>query len=329
MNGVSVGGRLNPTHTAIFVTDSPPENADQPAAQKTPGKRKRLLRQAIKLGIVLSCVFILVALSGAWLAYWKRTGILNAIFAEAAAPYRIAAGKFDIDAGGNLDFYDVRLESGGLNGDTGAIITIPHASGVIDFRDALDGKFVSIAIRRPMIQIPFEMIMSGDAPAGLEAIDEEVSTIAPAFASPQLALDDLSIVDAELRIGDALSAKFDHQADALAVYEDGTIESRRHKLVLRDVRFVGPADADGEPDEWVTVPSADAEFSMHRDGGIVQLHSLEIPKATLATDSSLIQWLVDAGFGPFLFHQMTMLATIVGGSSQRNPQGAGERRFLL
>ena len=91
-------------------------------------------------------LMLLLLILGGWLAYAKRTAILNAILEDAAAPYRIVAGRFDLDASGNLDVYDVRLEEEPSDGGDGAAIEIPHAKAVLDFRDALGGKIVSIAI---------------------------------------------------------------------------------------------------------------------------------------------------------------------------------------
>ena len=247
-------------------------------------------------------LLLLLLVLGGWLAYAKRTVILNALLEDAATPYRIVAGRLDLDASGNLDVYDVRLEEEQTDGSVGVVITIPHARGVLDFRDALEGKFVSIEIERPVIHVPLSTIMQSEAPAGLEAIEEEVSNIAPAFASPRFALERLVIDDAELTISDngldvpdgdvasaPISARFDYDADALALYSDGSIETRRHKLSLREIGL----------GEWVTIPTAEAEYSIHREGGLVQLHSLEIPAAKVASDDALVRWLVDAGFGPF------------------------------
>ncbi|MGK0185031.1 MAG: hypothetical protein ACI9R3_000805 [Verrucomicrobiales bacterium] len=246
-----------------------------------------MLKWAALLGVLFLCLLVL----GGCLAYAKRTAILNAVLADATAPYKMVAGSLDFDARGNLELFDVRLEEGG---DTGVIIDIPHASAVVDFREALGGKIVSVKIDQPVIQVPLKTIMFSEAPTGLEAIEEEVSTIAPEFTSPRFALESLLISDAKVVIGGAISASFDYDADALTLFGDGSIETRRHQLSLRDVIFAAAEDTDA----WLSIPRADVEFSINREGGEVQVHALEIPEGEIRWDAAMLRWLVDAGFGP-------------------------------
>ena len=225
------------------------EHSPEPLDSQTVAKSDSRVRRTrgwwwrlAKWGAIVGVLLLVLLVAGGVLAYAKRTTILNAIL-DATAPYRISAGRMEFDADGNLEFFDVQLNDdraageGAAGNPTGTVITIPHASGLIDLRDALGGKIVSVTIDKPVIRIPLKSVMHGEAPAGLEAIEEKVSKIAPEFVSPRFALDRLVVNDAEMRVGDAISGRFDYDADALALYADGSIETRRHKLSVRDVRF--------------------------------------------------------------------------------------------
>lgn len=280
------------------MTKPAPPEKEHPTADRGPsGGRWFGWRGALKWGAIFVGLFLILLFLGGWLAYSKRTAILNAILEDATAPYTMIAGKFEFDARGNFELYDVRLEE---DGETGVTISIPHVSGFIDFREALGGKVVSVNVESPEIRVPLETVMFSESPAGLEAIDEEVSMIAPEFTSPKFALESLQISDARVLIGGALTASFDYDADALSLYGDGSIETRRHHLSLRDVRFAndGSGGDVSVTNDWVSIPKVDAEFSIHREGGLLQVHSLEIPQGIINWDAAMLRWLVNAGFGP-------------------------------
>jgi hypothetical protein len=205
------------------------------------------------------------------------------ILQEAAAPYTITAGRIEFDRKGNIELFEVRLEGATASDPS---ISIPYAKGIVDFGDALDGKMLSLRVESPVIAIPLEFGQQPGTLSDVAGIEARVTSVAAAAASPVFALGRLSISDAQLFIGENISGRFDYEADTLAVFDDGTIDARRHKLSVTDA--VLEEEGTGP---WIDIPSVEAEFSLDRSGSTFLVQRLQAETVSVRLDAPFFAWL--------------------------------------